>query len=134
MRGVFHLDISSIYLFIVSRVLFYVFWVFTAEEFGRVGYNGSGDTTVVNLQALQEVLWKYFWVLPISLIRLKKKPNFWSRDYFLQVVDYQYFKIIGYYQIKGILLYISIHCKQCACKNLLLVLLIVSPVATEERG
>jgi hypothetical protein len=30
--------------------------VFTAEEFGRVGDKGSGDTTMVDVQTLQEAL------------------------------------------------------------------------------
>jgi hypothetical protein len=67
--------------------------VFIGQEFDAEGGKGSGDTTMVDMQTIMEAF------LHKSLrsacftdeVFLDKKKNFWSWNYYPQVLDYQKF-------------------------------------------
>jgi hypothetical protein len=49
------LDISFICWFRVNKVVFCVFWNLVVEEVDGVGDKGSGDTTAVDVQTLEDL-------------------------------------------------------------------------------
>jgi len=70
---------------------------FVAADVDAVGEKGSGVTTMIDVQTPLEAFFEHIPEnLPVSMTKFFsiREQNFWSRDYFPHVPEYQDFQII----------------------------------------